>query len=50
MHAPSPTSAQKLFSWNFLVNFSVSTVCKGLLFVCASAYYDKAGGFKCLLP
>ena len=42
MHAPSPRSAKKLFLYNFLVNFSGSTVCKGLLFVCASACYDKA--------
>ena len=32
MNAPSPRSAQKLFLYNFLVNFSGSTVWKGLLF------------------
>ena len=42
MHAPSPSSAQKLFLWNFLGNFYGSTVLKGLLLVCASACYDKA--------
>ena len=42
MHAPYPRSAQKLFLENFLVNFFGSTVCKGLLFVGASACYDKA--------
>ena len=42
MHAPSPRSAHKLFLYIFLVNFSGSTVCKGLWFVCDSAYYNKA--------
>ena len=37
-----PRSAQKLFYYNFLVNFSGSTVCKSLLFICASACYDTA--------
>ena len=42
MYVSSPKSPQEFFLLNFLVNFSRSTVWKGLLFVYASAFYEKA--------
>ena len=50
MYVSSPKSPQELFLYNFLVNFSGSSVWKGLLFVNASALYKEAVQCNVALP